>query len=332
MKFSYEPRESRVIFGSGCVAELPAEVERLGIVRALLFSRRRDLVGDWPVGVFEGAVTHVPRHIVVEARAQAERLRADGLVAIGGGSTIGLAKAVALETSLPIVAVPTTYSGSERTSIWGITEEERKATGRDPRVVPKTVIYDSNLLRSLPLHIAGPSGINAIAHAAEALYAENENPVLSLMSEEAIRIIAKSLPHDHEQSLFGAFLAGTALESVGMSLHHKLCHTLGGTFALPHAMTHSVILPHAIAYNREAAPEAMACIARALGAAEAAAGLFDFAGRLSAPHSLKELGMREGDLERAAEIAVQVPYYNPRPVTREGVRALLDDAFHGRRP
>ena len=332
MNFSYEPRESRVIFGSGCVAELPDEVERLGIARAFVLTKRRELLGDWPVGVFEGAVTHVPHHIAAQAREQAERLHADGLIAIGGGSTIGLAKAVALETSLPIIAVPTTYSGSERTSIWGITEEERKTTGRDHRVVPKTVIYDPSLLRSLPILIAGPSGLNAIAHAAEALYAGNKNPIVSLMAEEALRILAKSLPHDHEQSLFGAFLAGTALESVGMSLHHKLCHSLGGTFALPHAMTHAAILPHAIAYNREAAPEAMTCIARALGVTEAAAGLYDFAGRLSAPRSLKELGMREEDLDRAAEVAVQHPYYNPRPVTREGVRALLDDAFHGRRP
>lgn len=333
MELVYEPIGTRVVFGSGSAATIRAEVERLGIERPLLITRRRELTSDWAAGVFEDAAMHVPADVVERARRQATDVSADGLVAIGGGSTIGLAKAIALETSLPIVAVPTTYSGSEMTSIWGLTRHGKKTTGRDVKVLAKTVIYDPELTQTLPPAIAAVSGMNAIAHGVEALYAENGNPVVSSMAEEAIRSLAAGLPRNaHAQCLYGAFLAGAALGSVGMALHHKLCHVLGGSFGLPHAETHSAIVPHAAAYNRDAAPDAMARVARALGVESAPEGLFDFARALSAPTSLAALGMKEADLDRAAEISTENPYYNPRPVTREGVRALLDDAFHGTRP
>jgi len=183
--------------------------------------------------------------------------------------------------------------------------------------------------------------MNAIAHAVEALYAKDANPVTSIMAEEGIRVLARSLPRivlapadvaARTEALYGAWLCGTCLGAVGMALHHKLCHTLGGTLNLPHAETHTAVLPHAVAYNRAAAPEAMARIARALGDIDAAEGLYELAGALGAKRSLGELGMREADLDRIAALATANPYWNPRPVTEAGIRSLLADAFHGRRP
>jgi maleylacetate reductase len=228
------------------------------------------------------------------------------------------------------------------TPIWGLTEGGMKRTGRDMKVLPRLVIYDPELTLTLPAAIAGPSGMNAVAHCVEALYSETANPIVSLMAEEGIRALAASLPkvvsrpNDLEArttALYGAWLAGAALGSVGMALHHKLCHTLGGSFNLPHAETHTVVLPYATAYNRTAAPEAMQRTARALAdGADPAMALHELAKRLGAPTALKDIGMKAADLDRAAELATQNPYYNPRPVTREGIRALLDDAYHGRPP
>ena len=227
------------------------------------------------------------------------------------------------------------------TPIWGLTEGGVKRTGRDPRVLPRVVIYDPQLTLSLPPRIAGPSGINALAHCVEALYAPDASPIVALMAEEGIRALAASLPavsrapEDLEArsgALYGAWLAGTALGAATLGLHHKLCHTLGGSFNLPHAEVHTVILPHAAAYNAPAAPAAMARAARALGADDAPGAIFDLAGALGAPTALRDIGMREADLDRAAELATQNPYPNPAPVTYAGVRRLLEDAFHGRRP
>jgi alcohol dehydrogenase class IV len=227
------------------------------------------------------------------------------------------------------------------TPVLGITEDGVKRTRRDLRMLPKTVIYDPELTFSLPAAVSGPSGMNAIAHCVEALYAKDGNPITSLIAEEGIRALAGSLavvvrepkhPDARAEALYGAWLAGSALAAVGMALHHKLCHTLGGSFDLPHAEVHTVILPHACVYTRAGAPTAMARIARALGAEDAAGGLFDLAAALGAKLRLADLGLREPDLDRAAEIAVQSPYANPTPITRAGIRALLDDAFHGRRP
>jgi len=216
-----------------------------------------------------------------------------------------------------------------------------KKTGRDPRVLPKTVIYDPALTVTMPAQLSATSGMNAIAHCVEALYAQDANPIISLVAEEGIRALAKSLPTvvkepaDQEArslALYGAWLGGVSLGAVGMALHHKLCHTLGGTFNLPHAETHTVLLPHATAYNASAAPEAMERVARALGARSAAAGLHDLAASLGAPLSLASLGMKRPDLARAADLAVLNPYYNPRLLSKEGILALLEDAFDGKRP
>ena len=246
-----------------------------------------------------------------------------------------------MTSSLPILAIPTTFAGSEMTPIQGITADGVKKTVRDLRMLPKTVIYDPTLLLTLPARIAGPSGMNAVAHSVEALYAQEANPITSLMAQESIRALAQSLPivvrepqnlDARGEALYGAWLAGISLATVGMALHHKLCHTLGGTFNLPHAETHTIVLPHATRYNASAAPEAMARIARALGASDAAAGLYDLAKAIGAPLALKQIGMPEAGLERAADLAVTNPYWNPQPLERGAIRALLQAAWEGRRP
>jgi alcohol dehydrogenase class IV len=350
LPFVYEALPSRVVFGAGSLQKLPDEIDKLGATRVLVLctAEQRAIAADIVVmlgarsaGVFDGAVMHVPAEVAAAARDRAKRVQANCCVAVGGGSTTGLAKAIALMSELPILAIPTTYAGSEMTPIWGITEGGVKKTGRDLRVLPKTVIYDPVLTTSLPTALSVTSGINAIAHCVEALYSKDANPIISLIAEEGIRALADGLRKVVQQpgnvdarsrALYGAWLGGVSLGAVGMALHHKLCHTLGGTFNLPHAATHTVVLPHAVAYNAPAAPEAMDRISGALRATSAGEGLYDLAVSLGAPVSLQSLGMRREQLEQAADLAVQNPYYNPRPVTREGIRGLLEGAFEGRRP
>lgn len=348
--FVYNGLPGRVVFGAGALAQLPEELERLGAKRALLLStpgRAEDArrlaasLGARAAGVYDKAVMHVPLPVAEDARRVARELGADCCVALGGGSTVGLAKAIALTASLPVLAVPTTYSGSEMTTVYGLTEGGLKRTARDARVLPKTVIYDPALTLGLPAHTSAASGMNAIAHCVEALYAADANPITSLMAEEGIRALAAALPlimknrndlDARSEALYGAWLAGVALGSTGVALHHKLCHTLGGSFNLPHAETHAIVLPHAARYNRDAAPEAMARVARALGADDAPGGLYDLELKLNLKMRLADIGMREADLERAARIALESPYPNPRPVQCEGVLALLRAAYEGRRP
>jgi len=348
--FVYTAYAARVVFGEGAIAQLPAEVRRLGATRALVLSTPEQAasvrqvaasLGSIAAGVYDKAAMHVPLEIAEDARRVARELGADCCVTVGGGSTTGLGKAIALTSSLPILAVPTTYAGSEMTPIYGLTEGGMKKTGRDARVLPKTVIYDPALTVTLPAQLSAASGMNAIAHCVEALYAHDGNPIISLMAEEGIRALAAALPvvvknpmnlDARGDALYGAWLAGVSLGSAGMALHHKLCHTLGGSFNLPHAETHAIVLPHAARYNRDAAPEAMARVARALGARDAPTGLYDLETRLGIKLKLSEIGLRESDLERAARIATENPYPNPRPVDYAGVLALLRDAYEGRRP
>lgn len=345
------------MFGAGSLGHLEREITLLGAKRALVLSTPEQAaqaehlakrLGARCAGVFARAVMHVPVETAREARDEAARVGADCAVAIGGGSTTGLGKAIALESSLPILAIPTTYAGSEMTAIYGITEDGQKKTGRDARVLPKTVIYDPELTLGLPTAMSATSGMNAIAHAVEALYAVDANPVISMMSEEGIRALAQGLPLVMQQPrnieartlcLYGAWLCGIALNGTSMALHHKLCHTLGGTFNLPHAETHTVVLPHATAYNAKAAPAAMARVARALGVAagrpagvDAARALYDLEVSLGTPRTLKELGMPESGLDQAADLAAANPYANPVPIERAAIRQLLDNAFHGRVP
>ncbi len=348
--FVYTALPVRVVFGSGTLARVGDEVRRLGCGRALVLSTPQqageaqalaDRLGGVAAGVFGEAAMHTPTHVTERGLARARELGADCLVALGGGSTTGLGKAIALRTDLPQIAVPTTYAGSEATPILGETEGGRKTTQRSPKVLPEVIVYDVDLTLTLPARLSATSGINAIAHAVEALYAEEANPVVSMLAEQGIAALARALPRiaadlrdrdARSDALFGAWACGTCLGSVGMALHHKLCHVLGGTFDLPHAETHTVVLPHAAAFNTAAAPEAMARAAEALGTADAAGGLHDLARRLGAPTSLREIGMPKAGLEEAADLAAASPYWNPRRVDKAGLRALLDDAWHGRRP
>jgi maleylacetate reductase len=352
--FTYIGRPARVIFGAGSLQHLAREIDALGARKALVLSTPEqrasaemvaDLLGARAAGVFDRAVMHVPIATAREAREVAQQLGADCAVAIGGGSTIGLGKAIALESGLPMLAIPTTYAGSEMTSIYGITEDGLKKTGRSDKVLPRTVIYDAELTLGLPVKMSVTSGMNAIAHAAEGFYSVTTNPILDLMAEEGIAALGRALPRiaaggrDAQAMLearsdaqYGAWLCGTVLASVDMALHHKLCHTLGGTFNLPHAETHTIVLPHALAYNAAAAPEAMQRVARALGGRSGPQSVYDLAHDNGAPVALKDIGMKEADLDKVCEIAMQNQYPNPRPLERVALRQLLQDAFEGRRP
>ena len=350
LQFIYSQTAGRVVFGAGALEHLGRELDLLGVRRALLVCtpgqrvKVEDIarvIGERSAGVHAKAMMHVSVEVAGAARVEAKRVGADALVAYGGGSAIGLAKAVALDAGLPILAIPTTYSGSEMTAIYGLTEAGLKRTGRDPRVQPKTVIYDPQLTLALPVLISATSGMNAIAHAVEALYAPEANPVTSMLAEEGMRALAAGLPRvvkapgdldARSDCLYGAWLCGAVLGVASVALHHKLCHTLGGSFNLAHAQTNAVVLPHAVAYNYPATPEAMRRVERSLDATHAAQGLYDLVQSLGAPMALKDIGMQEADLDRAAELATQTPYPNPRPVEYASIRKLLDDAFHGRRP
>lgn len=351
-QFQLDLLPARVVFGADSLHQLKAEVARLGKKRALVLStpsprglheQVAGLLGELCVGVYDQAVMHVPVETVNAAAVVCTSTQADVLVAVGGGSTLGLAKGLALRTRLPIIAIPTTYAGSEMTPIWGLSAGGYKTTGRDPVVKPVTVIYDPKLTLTLPPQLVITSAMNSIAHCVEALYAENANPIASLMAEEGVRVLAQSIPVVLAQpsdltaranAQYGCWLGGTVLGMVGMALHHKLCHTLGGSFNLPHAETHTVVLPQVTHYNRDYAPQAMAALARALACPVAAVTgcLWDLAKDHGAPTSLAELGFKAEDLDRAVELATHNPYYNPRPVTRSGIRAVLENALAGRRP
>ena len=341
---------ARVVFGSDTLGQLPDELARIGRTRALIVStpqqqsqaeQVRDLLGDSAAAIFPGAAMHTPVEVTAEALRIVEDERIDCVVAIGGGSTTGLSKAIAYRTDLPQIVIATTYAGSEMTPILGQTEDGVKTTLTDQKVVPEVVIYDVRLTLTLPPDISGTSGINAIAHGVEALYAKNKNSATSSMAVEGIEKLARALPliarnpqdlDARTDALAGASLCGRCLASVGMALHHKLCHTLGGSFDLPHAETHTAVLPHATAYNAEADPQAMQQITRALGSQSAPKGLYDLGHAVNAKMALRDLGLLESDLDSAADLAVQKPYWNPRPIERDAIRELLDRAWSGKPP
>lgn len=348
--FSYDALPGRVVFADGAFDRVPAELERLGASHVLLIADRTgrqwadrldERLGGRVVARIDDVRVHVPVERAEAAREQARASRADVIVTIGGGSATGLGKAVALTDQLPILAIPTTYAGSEMTPIWGLTSDAHKETGRDLHVQPRVVIYDPSLTLSLPPSIAGPSGMNALAHCAEALYADAASPMTSLMAEEGIRVLRNGLPRvvaapddleARSDALLGAYLAGAAFAIAGSGIHHKICHVLGGAYDLPHAEMHTVILPHALAFVAPAVPDAMARMARALGDPDVPAAVYDLAVAIGAPTSLEQVGMPADRLDEAAGlIAAAVPNYL-RPVTELAMRHLLDDAFHGRRP
>jgi maleylacetate reductase len=280
---------------------------------------------------------HVPRDVVSAAHAVVDRARPEGLLALGGGSAIGLGKALAVETGLPLVAIPTTYSGSEMTSIWGVSEGSEKRTGRDPRAAPLLVLYDPELTVALPPRLSASSGMNAIAHCVEAAYARDGGLVTSLLALEGIRRLARALPavmrlpRDPDAragALAGAHLAGCALDMTAMGLHHKLAHVLGGSFGLPHAETHAALLPWVMAYNAPVAGVAMSGIAAALGSDDAVRGMIALVRTLRTP-TLAELGFTREMIPEAARLACASAYPNPRPVDELGVRSVLENALKG---
>lgn len=347
MRFTYEAKLPRVVFGAGSIASLPEEIDRLSAERILIVATpgrydfveyAREVLGDRVSGVFDEAVVHVPEAVAARAIIAAATASADAILSIGGGSAIGVSKAIAMATNISIVAVPTTYSGSEMTPLWGLTRHGAKHTGRDSRVQPRTVIYDPKLTLDLPAPVSAASGMNAIAHCVEALYARDTNPVTLWMSEEGIRALGKSLPlvvdapHDIDartSAMYGAWLGGAALASAQMGLHHKLAHVLGGSFDLPHAETHSVLLPYTVEFNASAASDAMSRVSRALNETSAPVALYKLGQRLPLPRSLAEIGMRERDLDRASTLAMEQTYPNPRSVTKADVASILERAFAG---
>lgn len=347
--FVYRSRPSTVVFGAGSSASVGDWVRRLGCGAALVLSTPQQEaqaaavargLGDVAAGVFAGAAMHTPVAVTETAVAQAVRLEADCVVSLGGGSTTGLGKAIALRTDLPQIVIPTTYAGSEVTDILGQTDGGRKTTIRDEKVLPEVVLYDPELTVGLPVAMSVTSGLNAMAHAAEGFYASDRNPVTSLMAVEGLRAMRDGLrrvaaaPTDvaaRADTLYGAWLCGVVLGSVAMALHHKLCHTLGGSFDTPHAETHAILLPHTIDFNEHAVPDLLAPAAELFGGS-AGTGLWDFAHSIGAPLALRDLGLVEADLDRAAEIATANPYENPRPIDQRTIRGLLQRAWEGARP
>lgn len=346
--FTYVSNPARVLFGSGRVREVTAELVRLGCRRAFVVCTgdQKDLALRVAAectaqAVFAEATMHTPVSVTEAALSQLRVAECDGLVAIGGGSTIGLGKALAVRTDLPQIAVPTTYAGSEMTPILGETKEGRKTTLRSPKVLPEVVIYDVDLTISLPPRLSAVSGVNAIAHAVEALYAPDANPIVSLMAEEGIGALARALPRvvtapnevaAREAAQYGAWLSGVCLGSVAMGLHHKICHVLGGGFDLRHAETHAVMLPHVVAYNSVAARTAMERVANALKRPDAAAGLFALNRTLGNPLSLAELGMPREGIARAVEQVMKDQYSNPRPLEATALQSMLARAWSGEVP
>jgi maleylacetate reductase len=355
MRFVHDTLPQRVCFGSGQAAgSLAREAARLGASRVMLIASpgqqplAREVTRDVPVAVrHDEVVMHVPAEAAGRARQAAAQHQVDALVSVGGGSATGLAKAVALTTGLPVLAVPTTYSGSEATPVWGLTEGARKTTGTDPRVLPRVIVYDPALTLTLPVALSVASGLNALAHCVDAMWGPGADPVNAALAAEGIRALRAGLPRivadpvdpgGREHALYAAYLSAAAFASAGSGLHHKICHVLGGKYNLPHAQTHATVLPYVLAFNGPAAPAAEQRIAAALnstglGAGRALDGLTALTRELGAPRALADYGFTAGAIDAAAEaILPSVPPSNPRPVSVDDLRRLLRAAWSGADP
>jgi alcohol dehydrogenase class IV len=347
MRFTHETLAQRVVFAAGqAPAVVAAEIGALGVRRVMLIASDREAALADPIAAaipvvlrYEEVVMHVPAPVARRAREAAAASRADVVVTVGGGSTTGLGKAVAMTTGLPIIAVPTTYAGSEATNVWGLTEGETKTTGVDARVLPACVVYDASLLTTLPADMTVASGLNAMAHCVDAMWGPRADPIDQALAQEGIRGLAgglvavardgASIP-GIEQTLYGAYLGAVAFASAGSGMHHKICHVLGGMFNLPHAQTHAVVLPHVLAFNAPSAADGERRIAQAFGSATAGAGLAALRQKLDAPKALKDHGMPEDGIARAVDpILAAVPASNPTPVTAANITALLRAAWEG---
>jgi maleylacetate reductase len=350
MRFVHDNLPQRVRFGSGeAAASLEREIGDIGASRVMVIASKGEaglagrITNGLPVALrHDDVVMHVPVEVAERAREAAVKARADAVVSVGGGSTTGLAKAVALTSGLPVIAVPTTYAGSEATAVWGLTEGARKTTGTDPRVLPKVIVYDAALTTSLPVEMSVASGLNALAHCVDAMWAPNADPINAAFAAEGIRSLRTGLPKvvarpedidGREHALYAAYLSAAAFASAGSGLHHKICHVLGGAYNLPHAQTHAVVLPYVLAFNAPRAAEAEQRIAAAFGTERAIDGLRALRAELGAPRALRDYGFAEADIPAAAEaILPAVPPSNPRPVTAEDLRRLLHAAWAGADP
>lgn len=342
--FIHDVPPQRVVFAPGALACVEEEAARLAMFQALVVAtpgsgtrlgkKVVDLLGARAAGLHAQAVIHVPKAVAEAGLAAARETKADGLVVVGGGSAIGLAKAVARETDLPVLVVPTTYSGSEATSIFGTTDGVRKITGRDPKVLARTIIYDPELTLGLPPAVSAASGLNAIAHCVESFWAEGRTPVTLGLASEAMRRFAKSLPAvvadgsdraARAECLVGAWLAGTVL-SVSNGLQHKLAHVLGG-LGLPHAETHAIILPHVMRVNLVAAPDANARLAEALDESDPAAAIAKMLQKFPIPQRLRDVGFDGGKSDFVAAEIAAAAIKTPRPVGAGEVREVLAAAY-----
>jgi alcohol dehydrogenase class IV len=350
MDFIYDANPSRVIFAAGARSTTGEELDRLGVSRIMVITTPPQahiaaefarLIGARAGIVYPGAQVNTPTNVTEAALTAVSSVKADGILAIGSGTAIGLSKAIAWRTDLPQLVLPTTFGGSEMTAALVETERGARTIQRSRQILPETVIYDPDLVSTLPTSIAGPSAMNALAHSLEALYAKDGNPATSLMAEESIRALGNALPRiladarDKEawtQALYGSWLAAACLGSVSMAVHHRICHTLGGIFDLADADIHCVLLPYTIAFNSKMAPEAMSRAGRALGSDDAASALYDLMLKAASQTSLKEMGLTRAALEKVADIAVNPACDNPRPVTRDSLLEILTAAYEGERP
>ena len=340
----------RVVFGAGAERHTAELLIELGARRVLLIAQARHAegaariaaaLGERAAGVFTTDLPQVPGEVADAAAARAREAGVDWVLAHGGGTAIGVAKAIALEVPVLIAAVPTTYAGSERTDIWGVTRDGRKTTGRDPRVRPRLVVYDPELTLELDRAISIDSLFNALAHAVEALYAVDATAEARRAAEDSlepliagIRAVAAA-PGElagRELALRGAALAGAALGGASMGLHHKLAHVLGGSLGTAHARTHATLLPYTLGFNAPAAQATVRVLHRAWGDDDPAGFLYDLQRELGLATSLRTLGVAADQLGPIVDEVLHARYPNPRPIDREGLLGLLDDALHDRRP
>lgn len=350
LSFIHDTLPQKVMFGFGRASTfLKDEVAERGAKKIMVIAGEREMdiahrvAAEVEVAIWhDEVVMHVPIEVAERARQVAVDNEIDLLVCIGGGSTTGLAKAIAMTTALPIVAVPTTYAGSEATNVWGLTEAKRKTTGVDIKVLPQTVIYDSELTLSLPVEMSVASGLNGLAHCIDSLWGPHADPINAALEAEGIRALNEGLPkivedahsvEGRDLALYGAYLAAVSFASAGSGLHHKLCHTLGGTFNLPHAQTHATVLPYVLAFNAPFAPEAERRAAAAFGTETANEGLQLLREKVNAPNRLLDYGFEADGIAEAVEVTLaKVPANNPRPVTRENLSRLLEAALYGEDP
>ena len=353
MKFSYQSFANKVIFGQNLAQAFEAELALEAAPNNVLLiasARYRDLVEAISllphlhlVAHIDQVAQHVPAELVAAVLAQIRDKNLQKIISIGGGSSIGLAKALALETALPIWAVPTTYSGSEMTNMYGITTDGAKKVGRDDRVLPQKVFYDAALSLNMPLPLAACSAMNALAHLVEALYSPSGNPVTQQNAITGMGHLLKGLrelavqkqlsAETNEQLLLGACLSGKCLCEVNMALHHKLAHVIGGNYRLDHAQTHSVLLPHVLAYQWPNLGESLqADFQRVFASAYPPAAIKSLAQQLGIPISLAKIGFQENQIEVTAAAIAKQQFENPAPLDFERLVLLLQETFNGNLP